>query len=257
MAYVALPPETPAAQPERHVTIGIRLRSPMGFNKVWISLLNMDKTLAGNLIPSEGYGAAESARFIFRKFLTETKDSHLLMLDDDCVVSEQTLNRLYSRHLPVVGGLTWTNGLPPMPTIWRGFSGVEKNYPSFWVRQDDVAKWFEDPRISPELTLHKEESAFTLSCQDDDLLKRTDAIGLHCVLIQREVLQAIGEPFLQPDDVGVREDFDFSQRVARAGADMYVDMSVIVGHIRAHSIRPLDYYVWQSFKENESKGGVK
>lgn len=252
MAYVALPPQT-AAQPERHVTIGIRLRSPIGWNHAWISLLNMDKTIAGNLIPAEGYGAAESARFIFRKFLNETKDTHLLMLDDDCVVSEQTLNRLYSRHLPVVGALTWTNGFPPMPTIWRGYSGVDKNYPSFWVRQDDVAKWFEDPRTSPELNQLKDSSSFVLSCTDDDLIKRTDAIGLHCVLIQREVLLGIGEPYLMPDEVGVREDFDFSQRAGRLGVDLYVDTSVVVGHIRAHSIRPLDYYVWETFKESQKK----
>lgn len=238
---------------DKSVAIGVRLRGPLSYGRFWISLINMDKRKAGNLIPAEGYGAAEAARFIFRKFLNETQDTHLLMLDDDAVVSEQTLNRLLSRDLPVVGSLTWTNGMPPLPTIWRGFSGAENGHPSFWVRQDDVAKWFEDPRVETELRKSQELSAFTLTCEDRDLLSRTDAIGFHCVLIQRDVLAAVGEPFVQADDSGVREDFDFSQRCARVGADLYVDKSVIVGHIRAHAIRPIDYYAWAFWLQNQAK----
>ncbi len=242
---------------DRTVTIGVRTRGPVGYNKFWISLINMDKRNAGNLIPAEGYGAAEAARYIFRKFLKETTDTHLLMLDDDSTLSEHTLTRLLSRDLPIVGALTWTGGMPPLPTIWRGFSGAENNYPSFWVRQDDVAKWFEDPRVSVELSKNQELSAFTLTCEDKDLLSRTDAIGLHCVLIKREILEAVGEPFLQADDSGVREDFDFSQRIARTGTDLWVDKSVIVGHIRAHAVRPLDYYIHQSWLERDKKENSK
>lgn len=242
---------------EPSVCIGVRLRSSISFNNLWISLINMDKSKAKTLVPAEGYGAAESARYLFRKFLKETQCTHILMLDDDAVLADQTLNRLLSRNLPVVAALTWTHGLPPLPTIWRGLSNVDGGYPSWWVRQDEIAKWFEDPRIAAEINQHKGESAFVLSCTDRDFLKRTDVIGLHCTLFRRDVIEAIGEPFLQGDENGVREDFDLSQRVAHLGHDIFVDTSAVVGHTLAHPIRPFDYFCYEFYKENgdKPKGG--
>lgn len=235
------------------VDIGVRFRSEVGFNKFWLSLFAMDKFASARLIPGEGYGAVQSAQHIFREFL-KGEASHLLMLDDDAVLAKETISRLLSRNLPVIGALTWTRGLPPAPTVYRGFLGVSQGkYPSWGVRHDDVQAWFQDPRVKPFIIEHQQQAAFVLPYDGLDMLSRVDAVGLHCLLLRRDVLERIGEPYLEGSDMGIREDFDFSERCAKAGYDLYVDKSVVCGHIAVHPIRPLDYYVYAMAMEIDAK----
>ncbi len=235
------------------VAFGIRLRGDISYTDFWLSFISMEKDKAYRVIPARGYSAAEAARHIFRSFL-KGDETHILMLDDDATVAPQTLHRLMSRELPVVGSLTWTRSLPPSPTIWRGFSGiVNGQYPSWRTRTDDVIQWMQRPDIERELLEHQSASAFVLEYNGADALSRTDNIGLHCALVRRDVIEAVGEPFCQPSAEGVREDFDFSERVIRAGFDLYVDKSVFVGHIKPHAIGPMDFGVWMRALETDSR----
>lgn len=229
------------------IAIGVRLRSEVGYHRFWIGLQALNKPNGCRLIiPDPGYSAAIAAQNIIRRFLKDGQETHLFLLDDDAVVSAETLERLYSRHLPVIQGLTWARSLPTFPTIFRGFSGASKEgTASYWVRHDDVQQWFDDPRVEPELNQNQGLSAFVLSCQDPDLIARSDAVGFHAVLIHRDVLEKIGEPYCQGNDLGVHEDFDFSERAIKAGFDLYTDRSVVVGHVLTMPIRPLDYWVYQ------------
>jgi len=232
------------------VTIGVRLRSSIGFNAFWKSLVSLDK-YGSRILYAQGYSAVEGARYIFRSFLAG-EGTHLLLLDDDAVLHPATITRLLSRKLPVVGGLTWTGGLPTEPTIYRGFMQVyQGKFPSWCVRHDDVRKWILLPDVQNELLQHQLEAGYVTTWDGPEALSRADAIGFHCVLIQRDVLERIGEPYCESNDIGVREDFDFSERAIRAGFDLYVDKTVIVGHVIAHPIRPLDYYVYAFAKENQ------
>lgn len=239
------------------VAIGIRQRGEMGFNAFWESLIGLDK-YGNRLIPSKGYGAVENARQIFRRFLRDGNESHLLMLDDDATFSQHTLTKLLDRNLPVVGALTWTRAFPPAPTIYRGYSQTfDGKHPGWWVRHDDVVKWMNDPAVQKELVTKQELAAFTLDIDTPTMVSRTDAIGFHCVLIRRDVLEAIGEPFCEGDANGVREDFDFSERAIKAGFDLFVDKRVVVGHIAVHPMRVLDYFVFAKVAQeqmNEAAG---
>jgi GT2 family glycosyltransferase len=140
-----------------------------------------------------------------------------------------------------------------MPTIWRGFSSMQGNAPSWLVRYDDVAKWMDIPEVAKELQERQTESGFVMNWNGPEALSRNDVVGFHCVLIRRDVLEAIGEPFCVGNELGVREDFDWSERVIKAGFDLFVDKSVIIGHTIAHSIRPLDYYIYALAREADNK----
>lgn len=60
-----------------------------------------------------------------------------------------------------------------------------------------------------------------------------DGVGLGCALIQREVLEAVGDPYFQhpPEEPGSEEDFHFCARARAAGYSIVVDTDFDCGHI--------------------------
>ena len=227
------------------IAFGIRLRGDIGFNDFWLSFAGMEKQQKYDIIAKRGYNPGEAARSIFRDFL-KTEDTHVLMLDDDATLAPQTLVRLMSRDLPVVGALSWTRGLPPTPTIWRGASGIAGKYVTWRTRIDDVTKWLERPEVGGEIRSKIGTSEFVLDYNPKDALSRTDNIGFHCVLIRRDVIEAVGEPFCQENESGVHEDFDFSSRAICAGFDLFIDKTVFAGHISTRASGPMDFWAWMN-----------
>lgn len=235
------------------ISYGIRLRGDLGFNDFWLTFVGLAKEQQYNVIAKRGYSPGEAARAIFRDFLA-TQDTHILMLDDDATLAPETLNRLMSRNLPVVGALTWTRGLPPAPTIWRGVGGVAGDFITWRTRVDDVVKWLERVEVGSEVRSNQNNSALVLNYNPPDALSRTDNIGFHCVLIRRDVVETIGEPFCEETKQGVHEDFDFSARAICAGFDLYVDKTVFSGHISSRAIGPLDFWAWMSALQLDAEG---
>ena len=226
------------------VCFGIRLRGDIGFNEFWLSFIALEKPYSYNVIHKRGYNPGEAARQIFREFL-QAKDDYLFMLDDDASFAPKTITRLMSRNLPVVGALTWTRSIPPTPTIWRGATGTTPQGHITWrTRVDDVVKWIERTEVGSEIRRHQQESALVLEYNPPDALSRTDNVGFHTVLIRRDVIETIGEPFLQETEHGVHEDFDFSARAITAGFDLFVDKTVFAGHIFPRALGPMDFWAW-------------
>jgi len=70
----------------------------------------------------------------------------------------------------------------------------------------------------------------------DTCAKKVDGTGFHCVLIHRDVFNAVGFPWFTlnvPDpDTGViyGHDYTFCRAAKRAGFDTYIDFSARVGH---------------------------
>lgn len=217
----------------------------------------MDKPEQYSIIPMKGYAADEAARMIFREFL-KTQDTHLLLLDEDATLAPQTLNRLMSRKLPVVSALVFTKSFPPSPTIWRGASGTtpDGKYITWRTRVDDVVKWLESEGVGAEIRARFNANPFDGSIVLTDregALSRTDNVGFHCTLIRRDVVEAIGEPFCEGNAQGVHEDFDFSMRAIQAGFDLYVDKSVISGHIGVKAIGAMDFWAWMMAMQLDAK----
>lgn len=238
------------------VCYAVRERGDIGYHEFWENFVAMNKPTAYRIDTERGYSAVVSFRNLCRRLLA-SKDDEMMIMDEDAVVPQEAYVRLHSRQVPMVGGLTFTGSLPTSPTVWRGFSGQDNGYASWGVGHQTVIDWLKDPRWNQEIALHNNDRSFTLSHESRDLLKRVDVSGLHCVLIQREVIEKVGEPFAEGNPDGTHEDFDFSQRVGRAGFDIFVDFSVVVGHIIAHSIRPYDYWCYLIAQQAQAEEEMK
>lgn len=159
----------------------------------------------------------QARNFLVDRFLASNRE-WFLSVDTDVILPECVVTRLLSRGQPLIGGLIYVNANPPFPQIYDriadfGFGG----FGVYLVRKD---KDFEP----------------------GELLK-TDATGAGCLLIHRDVFEAIPprKPFrwFQHEQRGedlFGEDVVFCERAKLAGFQLYIDTAVKAGHIKSRVI---------------------
>ena len=173
--------------------------------------------------------------------------THLLLVDSDAMIHTKTLERLLSWDQPIVGALAFTRYGPCYPTCYRGpkpDSDPDQPRP-FQVLLDEVHEWVNRHR---ELMSSK---PVVLEPRPPDSLIEVDRTGCHCVLIRRDVLQTIPEPWFVAEVMKRnREDFYFFEQAQKAGYRVYVDLSCMTSHL--YGDRPLaamDHMVWNASSE--------
>ncbi len=164
----------------------------------------------------------------------------LWMLDADMCFEPETLIALNARAKPLIAALCFTRVMPPAPACYRGkVTTDDEGYPRYKVQAKEIIEFLE--RNMVRLDIH--HPAVILPDQVD-ALKRYDSTGGACVLIHRDVLEAIEPPWFKythPDRM-VGEDFYFFQKARAAGYDLWIDRTVIVGHAFGEQyIGPEDY----------------
>jgi len=169
--------------------------------------------------------------------------THLLMVDSDAMIHPETLQRLLSWDQPLVGALAFTRYGPCLPTVYRG---QRPDHPgAFQVLLDEVHGWVNRHR---ELMSSK---PVVLEPRPPDSLIEVDRTGCHCVLIRRDVLQAIPSPWFVAELMRRnREDFYFFEQAQQAGFRVYVDLGCMTSHL--YGDRPLaamDHMVWDASSE--------
>lgn len=155
--------------------------------------------------------------------------------------------------------------LPPgTKTIWqigndiagnrnRAVEQIEGDW--LWFIDDDhafagsiVARLLEHSvDIVAPLVLRRQQPFAPVACVDDDFLdlsrcpqsgllevQHTGSAGM---LIRREVFDAIEPPWFELGN-GVSEDVTFCQKAREAGFDIYVDLSIPMGHITTCAVWP-------------------
>lgn len=169
--------------------------------------------------------------------------THLLMVDADAMLHPETLQRLLSWDAPVVGALAFTRYGPLYPTVYRTESEAQPG--SFRVRMDEVKEFVDKHR---ELVSSR---PVVLEPRPPDALYEVDRTGGHCLLIRRDVLQAIEPPWFVAEVMRRnREDFYFCERVQQAGFRVFVDFSCMAGHLYGErSLAALDFLVWDASSE--------
>lgn len=177
---------------------------------------------------------------LVRQFLATTCE-WLLMVDSDAVFEPETLARLLSWEQPVVGALAFSRYGPCMPTIYRGRDPEREG--SWRIVQEDVEDWLE--RYPAMAT----SQAHVLQPRPFDALVTVDRSGCHCVLVRRDVLEAIPAPWFagDPEQRHNKEDIYFFEQVERAGFPAYVDRSCMVAHL--YGERPLAARDWMTWRE--------
>lgn len=138
--------------------------------------------------------------------------THLLFLDADNVWPTDTLMRMLAHHdKGIVGGLYVMRHEPYAPVaLTHGFKPSESTVTQYW---------------------HDEQAVGATD------LRPVDVLGMGCTLIPVEVFRAIGRrPWFEyaNDDDGwprVTEDVPFCQKARAAGYGLWLDPTIICGHV--------------------------
>ena len=114
-----------------------------------------------------------------------------------------------SHDKPIVSGLCFKRQWPPRATLYRSCD-EEMN------------------------------SIKNLGSWDEGLIP-IDAAGCACLLIRREVLEQIPQPWFTRGEWSVSEDISFFNRVKKAGIEAYADTTVKCGHVGLYEFTQSDY----------------
>jgi hypothetical protein len=166
-----------------------------------------------------GTGAIDQVRNNLVRTAMAANCSHLFMLDTDQVYPENTIPKLLSYNLPIVGGL------------------VHRRYPPF------------DPLIMKgDINTYE-----TIDEWEKDELLEVDATGTGCILYDMKIFYNMPEPWFRfrenpdPKKRGrvVGEDVGFCNDLRKAGYKIFVDTSIRVVHL---STIEIDENAWRLYR---------
>lgn len=193
------------------------------------------------------YGLDYGRNSLISYFLYGSKCLFLLLLDDDAVVHPDTIERLRSWDKPVVSVLSVQRRAPYAPVAWRDHLGEGQHrefcdLPRGWL--GNIRNWI----IShPDLMKTRAYgTALVLKPRPDDALVEVKAGSAHCVLIDRDVLQAIPEPWFVPGE-------SFYEKAIEAGFSCFVDRSCVAGHIGRTIAGLRDFAIYDSVTHYEEE----
>lgn len=183
----------------------------------------------------------EQARNEIARQVVQEGHEWLLWFDSDATAVYGTLKRLLSWRVPIVSALCFKRKYPVTPAcgIRDELRGETYNPPPV----DNIADWLGRYGQLGGAT------AAMLSKPPEDSLLAVDVVGTHCALVHRSVLEAIPDPRYErttpPEHGSTGSDWDFCIKAKAAGFPIYVDRSVVSGHLEgAHEIAGLDFMAW-------------
>lgn len=161
--------------------------------------------------------------------LEQPHSEWLLFVDSDMLPPPDTVPRLLSHDVDIVGGL-YVSRYPPLKAEAGHLTGTLS-------APEDPLKPTEVPEFPyKELDLETEITGG---------LVEVDFIGAGCLLIRRHVLEAVGSPWFVQNDgrynahtSGEAEDFNFIARAKTAGFRVYCDTGLHCGHLAGWPITP-------------------
>uniref|UniRef100_A0A6M3KPK1 Glycosyltransferase n=1 Tax=viral metagenome TaxID=1070528 RepID=A0A6M3KPK1_9ZZZZ len=232
------------------VAIGCATAGPPTW-KLVMSLLGMVPHVNGPFTFSrvEGQAPDEARNHLGRWFLEHTDAEKLLFVDRDAILHPQTPQRLASWDVDIVGALCFTRYRPVVPTVYEGAHPDSPD--EYQIRVHETRDW-----IRANQGLWTSEPAI-LEPVPEDSLTRVDFTGAHCLMVSRQVLETVAFPWFQahtidPERLG--EDRYFCEKARAAGFPVYVDRSVVAGHMYGEgSLGALDFLVWDAVVDWQTK----
>ena len=194
----------------------------------------------------ERFMAIERARCEIAQQVVNDNFDYLLFLDSDAVLARGTLERLLSWNVPMVSALCFKRREIVTPAFQLEAFDAEEFNPYRSAEVDKVAAW-----IGKYGQLNTTTEVMLPTTPEGSLLE-VDRVGTHCLLIHRDVLEAVPEPRFEritPPDVGATgSDYDFCIKARRAGFKIYVDLSVIAGHLDgSHILSGMDFMMGAAY----------
>jgi SAM-dependent methyltransferase len=167
----------------------------------------------------------------------------LLQVDGDAVLHPETLRRLLSWGQPCVGALCVTRYTPPLPVVFGEMTAeTSPTTRRYRVMVDQLLDWLlKHPQLATR------EGPACLEEAPEGSLWQVGFTGAHCFLVHRRVYEALDPPWFGIDPRsahGTGVDRLFFERVREAGFPVYVDCSVVAGHLGPRCLGMLDWLAW-------------
>lgn len=154
--------------------------------------------------------------------------THLLMMDTDMLYNPETVYRLLSHNLPVVGALCYRRYPPFDPLMMSGKPG---NYHS-------IDEW-----------------------KEGDLVE-VDATGTGCLMFNMDVFRDMPAPWFKirhnPDGSPIGEDIGFCYDLRCAGYKIFVDTTIPAKHLTTLEVTDETYRLYKALaiKQAIKEGGA-
>lgn len=143
--------------------------------------------------------AAANRNHCVLDFLAQPHLAWLLFCDSDAAPPKATFAQLWTHEVEIVSGAFLTRN-PPYHLAARAL----------------------DPALH-ELPIHAG-------------LQEVGAVGFHCVLLRRTVLERMPSPWFEDTAVGVGEDYHFCDKARALGFRVFMDSDLEVGHVAMANI---------------------
>jgi len=202
-----------------HLCIGIPLTFPMVPSGFFYSFAHMDKPKEYTLIHADnGSGAIDALRNDLVDMALQCGASHLIMMDTDQIYPVETIPRLLSHKLPVVGCVVHRRYPPFDPIMLRGKLG--------------------DYEIIDDY-------------EEGDLVE-VDATGTGCIMFDMQVFRKMPRPWFKfrhlETGEGIGEDIGFCHDLKEAGYKIFVDTSIQCGHLTTLNVTKDTYALYKTVK---------
>lgn len=208
-----------------HLAIGIPLTFPWVPSSFFHSFMLMDRPSFTFLRADNGHIDDLRNNLVEKAF--EIGATTLMMMDVDQVYHPQTITRLLSHRLPVVGAL------------------VHRRYPPF------------DSLMLKSVEIDERRNGYVSidEWKDGDLVE-VDATGGGCLMFNMQVFRKMPRPWfkasLNPDGSVLGEDIHFCQELKAAGYRIFVDTSVPAGHLTTMIISTETNRLYRAMKNKQA-----
>ena len=173
-------------------------------------------------VRAERYLPIDVARNLLMRLFLETEAEWVWMLDQDAAWVPGTLDRLMSWDLPLVGalemmrlpGACWPMALKDLRPDGKSYRNQGPEIYEFIGRHHDYLS--NEPQM--------------LETPPEDSLLETGFTGCHCLLVKREVIELMPQPWFEGYEPGGEDQYFCEKALAELGIKTFIDMSVIVGH---------------------------
>lgn len=207
------------------LAIGIPCSFPMVYTAFFDSFIQMEKP-DFMYVPAKNGPISEMRDYIVKRSLM-MNCSHVLMMDTDQIYEKETIPKLLRHNVSVV------------------HARVFRRYPPF----DSLLY-----NIGPD-GYYQEKTDY----EEGDMVS-VDACGTGCVLYNTDIFRVIPEPWFEMvyikenGQIGkTGEDFNFCEKLKKAGYDIKVDTSIKVGHLGLTEVNQDFSVLYQSLKRRQTE----
>jgi hypothetical protein len=186
------------------LTIGILTAETARFSRFWNSLLGLDLPADTRYVTKLGLNIAKNRNEI----IAASADSdYVWFIDDDHTFDSNLVMNLLKHQAPIVQPLVLSRHSPFGPVAMGAKAEDREGF--YW-------------RIALDNSLQSG-------------LVKCEAVGAAGMLIRRDVIEAVGDPWFETH----AEDVNFCQKAKAKGFGVYCDLSNSMGHMNVGNVRPI------------------